>query len=268
MKVSILQMNVRFGEPDANIDRMECMLAEQMDRETPDAFVLPELWSTGFYPKPLESYADRAGERTCELLSRLARKYHVNLVGGSVITSAKGRFHNQCFIFDREGKQIASYCKAHLFSPAKEEKAFAAGDSLCVFSLDGIRCGMAICYDIRFPEFIRRLALQDISVLFVSAAWPVQRTVHWQTLLRARAIENQMFVAAANAAGRQPTMQCAGHSMLIDPWGEVLAEAGDEEICLPAELDLSILQGIRSKINVFADRRPELYCEILAGTSP
>ena len=128
------------------------------------------------------------------------------------------------------------------------------------YTIDGIKCATLLCYDIRFPELVRRLALENISVLFLPAAWPIERLMHWQTLTRARAIENQIFVAAANGSGTfEETFQLAGNSCIIDPWGELLARAGEEETILHANLKTAIRSQIRESMDIFADRRPELY---------
>ena len=112
----------------------------------------------------------------------------------------------------------------------------------------------------RFPEFIRKLALEDIAVLFLPAAWPASRLSHWQTLTRARAIENQFYVIAANEAGTdEQGNHLAGHSAILDPWGEAIVEAGESEAILTARLRPGLRQHIRETLNVFADRRPELY---------
>ncbi len=260
MKIAVLQHEVKIGNIEANLAFLEQELAQLSRKKAlPDVMVLPELWTTGFYPAPLADYADEDGAVIREFLSRMAKQYRINLVGGTVITKSSAGIQNTCHCFDREGNLKAVYSKTHLFSPMGENEHFVPGKELAVFELDGIRCAAAVCYDIRFPEWIRKLALQDISILFLPAAWPMRRLAHWQCLTRARAIENQIFVVAVNCAGRQPTMKCAGHSAVIDPWGELLAEADEHPLLLQADIDLSIQKEIRQKINVFADRRPELY---------
>ena len=134
-----------------------------------------------------------------------------------------------------------------------------AGDKLCLFELDGRPCGLIICYDLRFPELTRSMTLEGVDLLFVVAQWPEKRTMHLETLARARAIENQMFLALCNSVGAAGETRCGGHSAIIDPWDEYLAQAWDSEATITSELDFSVIEGIRSSINVFRDRRPELY---------
>ncbi len=259
MKIAVLQMEVSVGNVEENITWLKSRLEQLSNSGMPDVILLPELWTTGFYPTPISDYADESGDHIKTVLSSLARQYHINIVGGTVITKTCHGIYNTCHCFNRNGDLTGVYSKTHLFSPMGENKHFAAGGEMTVFTIDGIKCGIAVCYDIRFPEWIRKLALSDISVLFLPAAWPKRRLAHWRILSQARAIENQMFVVTANCAGRQPTMKCAGHSAIIDPWGELLAEAGEEPAILTAELDLGVQREIRENFNVFKDRRPELY---------
>ena len=140
-----------------------------------------------------------------------------------------------------------------------EEKHLQSGDKLGLLNVSGTDAGMMICYDIRFPELARKLAINGAKMLFVPAQWPNPRLHHWRTLLMARAIENQMFVIACNRCGTSGTSTFFGHSLIIDPWGEIIAEAGEEESIIRAEIDLALVDTIRSKIPVFEDRRPQLY---------
>ncbi|WP_462331712.1 carbon-nitrogen family hydrolase [Schwartzia sp. (in: firmicutes)] len=259
MKISVLQLPVVIGDRAQNQQTLRSMFAQAME-EKPDVVLMPELWDIGFYPRPLEDYTDEGAASAKAVLSKLAKIYRVNIVGGSVAAQLGDAVENICCIFDREGNCIADYSKSHLFSPAREHDSFRAGSQVTTFTLDGVRCGVIICYDLRFPELARRLALSDIDILFIPAAWPTVRLAHWRLLTQARAVENQFFVAAANGSGSFANgMPLAGHSALIDPWGEILAEADEKPSILTADFDLSVKEKIRSTINVFADRRPDLY---------
>lgn len=259
MRVAALQMNIAFGEPEKNMSTLYRMASEAMESR-PDVLLLPELWRLGFYPRPIADYADADGAQTREVLSRLAAQYQVNIVGGTIANAIGAQVFNTCYIFDRTGHLTATYHKTHLFTPSGEKDDFTAGDSIVTFSLDGIKCGIAVCYDVRFPELIRRLALEDIAILFLPAAWPLDRLIHWQTLIRARAIENQIFVVACNETGiAADDLQMGGHSAIIDPWGEILARADDEETILQGNLRPVIRNQIKESMDVFADRREALY---------
>lgn len=254
MKISILQMHTLLGQREKNMDTLR-RLSEKAMQDAPDVLLLPEMWDIGFFPRPVEDYTDKDGATARSVLSGLARDYRVNIVGGSVarLDSATGKIYNTCYIFDREGREITTYDKVHLFSPGGEDKVFQRGSRLCTFDLEGHKCGLAICYDLRFGSFLSQVA-EDIEVLFLPAAWPKLRQKHWDVLTQARAIEYQVFVAAANggaAAGEKHPL--AGHSAIYDPWGEILAKAGEEEEIITAELDFSALREAREKIPVRKD---------------
>ncbi len=248
MRLSMLQFRSTLGAVDENFDHAARLIARAVDNRA-DVIVMPELWSTGYYPTPIENYADVDGQRTKKFLSGSARNGGVNIVGGTVIVRDGDRFFNRNYVFDREGQLRTEYDKTHLFSMAGEEKIFTAGARLTSFDLDGVKCSTIVCYDIRFPELSRRLALDGVEILFVAAAWSLRRLEHWQLINRVRAIENQMFVCAVNSAG---------HSMMIDPWGEVLIEGGAEESVLTVEIELERIKKIRSAMKIFADRHSDL----------
>ena len=259
MRVSALQLPIVIGDRDKNRETLRRMTAQAMEAG-PDVLVLPELWDIGFFPRPLADFTDAEGAAARELLSELAKEHGVNIVGGSVAAASEGAVHNRCFVFDRAGALVASYDKTHLFSPAKEDHHFAKGEALASFALDGVPCAVIICYDLRFPELARRLALGGAAVLFIPSAWPTARLAHWRVLTEARAVENQMFVAAVNGSGAFANgMPLAGHSALIDPWGERLAEADEGEAILTADFDLAVREKIKNTIDVFHDRREDLY---------
>ena len=257
LKISCVQMDMRLGAVDENFARAEALIREAVQTARPDVAVLPETWNTGYFPADLAATADRDGERTKAAFSALAKELNVTIVSGSVANRRGDEFFNTAYVFDRRGDAIAEYDKTHLFTYAGEHEHFRPGGHTCRFTLDGKSCGLIICYDLRFPELTRKLALEGAEVLFVPAQWPEKRTMHLETLARARAIENQMFLALCNSAAGDTA--CGGHSAIIDPWGEYLARAGGGETTITGEADFSVIQDIRSSINVFRDRRPELY---------
>lgn len=262
IQVSLIQMDIAHGEPDVNYKHAAAKIEEALSASVkPDVIVLPEMWNSGFSLGDIRNIADREGERTKKIFSELARKAGVHIIAGSVSDMNAGgtEVRNTIYAFDRQGEQHASYSKIHLFRLMEEEKYLTAGEQIGKAQIDGQPAGMMICYDIRFPELSRRLALDGAKILFVPAAWPHPRLHHWRTLLMARAIENQMYVCAVNRVGRDEANQFFGHSMIIDPWGEVLAEGGEEEAIVSATLDPAKVDEVRGKIPVFSDRRPELY---------
>ena len=259
MKISCIQMDMKFGCPEENFTHAVA-LAEQTMAEQPDVLVFPETWNTGFFPKEnLESLCDQDGSQVKEVFGALAAKLNVNIVAGSVANYRDGKVFNTAYVFDRRGECIASYDKTHLFTPMGEDNYFTPGDHLCRFTLDGVSCGLIICYDVRFPELTRSLTVPGLDMLFVVSQWPKVRTFHLRSLTTARAIENQMFVVCCNSCGTAGETVYGGNSAVIDPWGETICLAGEKEQTITAECDLNILKNIRSTIPVFRDRRPELY---------
>ncbi|MCC2685828.1 MAG: nitrilase [Paenibacillaceae bacterium] len=260
LKVALIQMDVAIGEPEANFSKAETLLEQAIAHtERPDVILLPEMWNTGYALPQIHELADRGGEQTERLISAFCRKYRVNVIAGSVSDLRGGQVYNTIYAFDRKGNRVADYSKIHLFRLMEEEKYLFAGETVGAAQIDGVSSGMMICYDIRFPELARKLALGGASVLFVPAEWPHPRLHHWRTLLQARAIENQMYVVACNRMGTSGKTDFFGHSMVVDPWGEIVVEGGEEETILHASIDLAAVDRIRRTIPVFEDRRPSLY---------
>lgn len=252
-------MDMELCAPDKNFESAKALIRKAA-KENPDVIVLPEMWNTGFFPREnLVNLADSDGERTKTEIGALAKELSVNIVAGSVANVKCGKVYNTAYVFDREGSVCAEYDKTHLFTPMNEHGFFERGSRVCRFELDGKMCGIIICYDLRFPELIRTMSVQGLDLLFAVSQWPDVRIPHLLALLRARAIENQMFVACANSCGRAGETVYGGSSAVFDPWGEELARAGEREEIISAECDTGILNDIRRSINVFCDRRADLY---------
>ena len=258
MKIAAIQMDIALGDVEKNYATAEAMIRESAQQGA-DTIVLSELWNTSFYPDNVMELADQDGKRTKAFLGALAGELQVNIVGGSVANRHDNGLYNSTFVADRHGHIIASYDKVHLFSPGREETLFNAGTKPNLFQLDGIPMASITCYDVRFCEWVRMAALSGVQMLFVPAAWPHPRLSHWQILNRARAIENQFYVTAVDSCGTAGNVKFFGHAMIIDPWGEVLAEGEEKQQIVMADVDFDVIKDIRNKINVFRDRRPELY---------
>ncbi|WP_206109169.1 carbon-nitrogen family hydrolase [Paenibacillus sp. HB172176] len=260
LRIALLQMDVEAGFPERNFAKLEQLLEKAVQSEPkPDVLMFPEMWNTGYALTQIEELADEQGRRTIAFLSRFAEEHEVYIIGGSIAEKREDGVYNTIYAFDRRGGKIGEYSKIHLFRLMEEEKYLQAGGKPGELKLEGEQAGMMICYDIRFPELSRKLALQGAKLLFVPAEWPNPRLHHWRTLLTARAIENQMYVIACNRMGQSGETSFFGHSLVIDPWGEIVAEAGEEETILYADIDLSLVDQVRTRIPVFEDRRPSLY---------
>lgn len=263
--LTLVQMDCELGNPERNFARAEAFVTEASRRGS-DLVLLPELWSTAYdlarAPELASALVSRASEsREGNWFGRLAQMARACGVwlAGSILEAKEGRYYNCLTVYSPTGDLCAVYRKIHLFRLMQEEQYLAPGPSLATADLPWGRAGLAICYDLRFPEITRGYALGGARMLLLPAEWPHPRREHWRTLLRARAIENQMFVAACNRVGTTDNNTFFGASALIDPWGETLVEGGETETLLTVTLDLDAVDQARSRIPVFDDRRTDLY---------
>lgn len=258
IKVSLAQMDIVVGQVDDNLAKARAMVAEAAHRSS-ELIVLPELWSTGY---DLENAAGHASNLETGIFSRmaaLAAEHNIHVAGSCLSVLGPGKFGNTLACFGPDGNRLGAYSKVHLYRLMQEDRFLTAGQQTSVIKLPWGIAGLAICYDLRFPELFRKYALQGATMVIVPAEWPRPRIAHWRTLLRARAIENQMFVVACNRVGESTTDQFPGHSAVIDPWGRAVVEGGEDEMLLTADIDLEEVRKFRSKIPIFEDRRPDLY---------
>lgn len=247
-----LQFDVRQGEPAVNLASLREGLA-RLNPAGPGVIVLPEMWSCGFAYDRLAAHALET-EGLLEQLRQLAAGHGVYLAGSlpeAVLSEIDTVVHNTLFVVGPEG-QAGRFRKQQLFAPMAEDKHFTAGDNPRAIATElGLLAGL-VCFDLRFPELAGCQAAQGAGLLLVSAQWPEARLTHWRTLLTARAIENQMFVAACNRCGTTGDTPFAGHSMVIAPDGEILAEAGSESAAAFVSLDPLALSRVRHRFNTVA----------------
>ena len=252
-----------------NIARMAPLVTEAADRGA-DLVLLPEKWNSVAEGPELRAAAESLdGGETLGALAAWARQHRVNLIGGSVAIDHGDRVGNVSIAFDRTGRQVAAYTKIHLFDVEvgglvyRESDGTAPGSEPVVAELDGLPVGLTVCYDLRFPELYRTLERAGAAVLTVPANFTLLTGMaHWEPLLRARAIENQAFVLAAGQWGRPGggEKMSYGHSMIIDPWGAVLAQAPvDCDDVIVAVLDLDRQREIRRRLPSLRHRRPDAY---------
>jgi predicted amidohydrolase len=232
--------------------------------------VLPEKWSVLGHADDLRAGAEPLDGPALTWARGVARELGIDLVAGSIAERVEGRDRgsNTSVHIGPDGMDRASYRKLHMFDVEvaghvyRESDTEAPGDEIVTSGLaDGTRLGMTVCYDVRFPELYRVLAVRGARILLVPAAFTLATTrEHWATLVGARAIENQCFVVAANQIGEHaPGLRSGGRSMIVDPWGLVLAQAADTETHIVAELDLDRQERIRADLPSLANRRPEVY---------
>jgi len=278
LPVALVQMN-SGADKEANVEAAVAAIDEAAVAGS-RLVVLPELWT---YLGPNAGTVDAAEPipgPLSEILAERARHHGIYLHIGSMLERIAGedRLANTTLVFDPKGEQIARYRKIHLFdvdldadTSYRESETIAPGDEIVAFDLDGIRIGLAICYDLRFPELFRILALEGAEVVVLPAAFTmVTGKDHWEILIRARAIENGMFMAAVGQVGQHPPgLSCYGRSMVVDPLGLVIAQASDRPTILYATIELDEIARVRRQVPSLANRQPERYRwpeTVLAGT--
>jgi len=255
INAAAIQFNVKQGDVDANLAYVRAALP-RVAAQGANLAVLPEMWSSGFAYKNLNELAlHTAG--IVEELQALSRELKLVIVG-SMPEPNGDKVFNTIYVIDN-GAIAGVYRKIHLFSLLGEDRAFSGGDSWLLADTSIGKVGVIICYDLRFPELSRRLAVEGAQVICVPAQWPKPRQEHWRTLLRARAIENQLYVVSCNACGIIGKLDLFGMSLIIDPKGELLGEMGENEGEIIAPLDIQVMNEWRAQIPCFNDRKPEFY---------
>ena len=262
MKIAMYQMQVITGNKDMNLAKVRDWVRRTMEEYKPDVLVLPELWKTSYAYDVLPEIADQSSlKETKEFFAELSKEHQVNIIGGSVACKHIHGISNTALAYDRNGGCIYRYDKVHLASTMNEQYNFIAGE--CAphsFSMDNVNVGYLICYDLRFPEISRSLAVEGARILFYVAAWPLERIDHWVSLLKARAIESQAFVVGCNRTGENDGFVLGGSCCAFDPYGNILTKCKENgEDTAVVDLDLHLVDKIRSTIAVFEDRRPKSY---------
>lgn len=281
LKILAVQMSSKIGDKDANFKKVEELISKSISDDV-DIIVLPEVWAVGWKPSIFEETAeDINNSETIKFLSRIAKKYNTNIIGGSFISRKEKReqetenrnlnsstsqllsLYNTCPVIDRKGSLIATYNKMHLFSyyGCMEGSYVKKGQNPTLVSIEGVKIALSICYDIRFPEFYRACAKAGADVLINMAAWPMSRAEHWEALTKARTIENQCFMVALTQSGQiEGDEWNLGHSRIISYDGSVIAQIGVEnnkdeliEGAMIAEIKFDKIYEFRKKCTVLLD---------------
>ena len=253
-------MDCLEGEPRRNTEKMLEFVANAAALSA-DIVVFPEMSDTGYDMPKIVRTASSWDEGPVVALRRAAKESGLNIIAG-VSERAESDVYNAVVVIDRQGEIVVRYRKTHLITaaPIFEHEFLRAGDSLCTAQLEGTIIGLMTCYDLRFPEMARALALQGAKVIFVPAAWPLVRLPHWTCLTAARAIENQVFLIAIGRIGSDGGPAFSGTSTIYNPYGVILASASQiHERIIIADVDLNEVDLVRKQIQVHQDRRPELY---------
>ena len=250
------QFDIAFADVDGNLEKVRKALPDFSDMGC-RLMVLPEMWSCGFAYPSLIQMAERT-PAVLDTLSNWARHYRMVLIG-SMPEAVDGTVYNTSYVIDADGMLKGQYRKIHLFSLSHEDHHFGRGGTPVICSTSLGRIGIMICYDLRFPELARRLALDGAEMICVSAQWPVPRIEHWSLLLRARAIENQLFTIGCNGCGKEGKLRYGGASAVTSPTGITLAKAGSHEEHLCTTVNFEETAHFRHLIDCFSDRVPEAY---------
>ena len=251
MKIALLQTHICWEKKTENISKLEKVISDNPDAE---AFFLPEMSFTGFSMNT-EKTVDRDRETVAEM-KKIASRYNRS-IGFGWVRPAGEKCENIYTVVDHTGKVVSEYAKIHPFSYSAEDKFFKGGNLLSVFELGGTLFTAFICYDLRFPELFRRVC-NDVHAVVIPANWPAKRSEHWKTLLRARAIENQVYVFAVNCFGDQNGQYYSGDSCVITPDGDVCASLSDQEGVIRYEFTDDVDQ-YRRNFPVLKDRKDDQF---------
>ncbi|HEV2840476.1 MAG TPA: nitrilase-related carbon-nitrogen hydrolase [Chthoniobacterales bacterium] len=261
MKLAAAQIACALGDVDANLRKIRDFSARAKEGGV-ELIVFPEMADTGYSMPVIQAHATPWTEGAVPELRKMAKSLSIAIICGVSERDGNSTYNSQVFI-DGNGEIVGSYRKTHLFTgtPIGEDKCFSPGHELKSFPFGGFRLGLSICYDLRFPEVYRKLAIeQKANVFVISSAWPFPRVEHFRILCAARAIENQSYVIVSNRAGTDEGVTCCGSSAIIDPYGVTVASAStDREELIQAELSEEVITSVRNKMAVFEQRRPDLY---------
>lgn len=266
LTLTLAQIRVEAGEVEANVDRALEAVARAAARGA-DLVALPELFNVGYFAFDL--YARNAEPFAGETFTRLreaAAEHEIAVLAGSIVedlgatetveTPADDGLANTAALFDADGELQLVYRKHHLFGyESAESELLVPGEALETASISGLTVGVTTCYDLRFPELYRRLVEDGVELVLVPSAWPYPRIEHWKTLSRARAIENQAYVATINGAGEFDDATLLGRSSVYDPWGVSLASSGDEPALVTTEIESETVANVREEFPALRDRR-------------
>lgn len=257
LRVALIQQATVWQEPEANLARARGFVQAAAWSGARVA-VFPELFTLGFTMAP-EPFAEAIPGPTVERVGALSKEFGIHLVG-SVVEAHGPHPRNAAFVTAPDGSLLAVYRKLHPFSYGEENRHYTGGTDCPIFEIDGIPCGLQICYDLRFPEPFRALAARGAEVIFVPANWPARRISAWSTLLAARAIENQMAVCGVNRVGRDAMgLDYPGRSAIHDCFGEIVAAGDATGGLVVGDIDLAQLRAWRERFPALQDRRPNVY---------
>jgi len=257
LTIAVSQIDLALGKPQKNLETIKNEIVHAKLHNA-DVVILPELWSSAYDLEHAATHASSIDQGMFATIAQQAREHQIAIVG-SLLESDGGKIYNASVFIDANGNCLGAYRKLHLVPMLDEPRFLTPGNDAPVFDAPFGKFAMAVCYDLRFPELWRHYALSGAQIVFLSAEWPTKRIAHWRTLVPARAIENQIFIAASNRVGKSKDERFGGYSMVVNPWGEAVVDSASRADLLVAEIDLDEVNSVRERIPVFKDRRVDLY---------
>jgi predicted amidohydrolase len=256
LTISLAQMNIVLGDTRRNFNTMQDWAIEAARRGS-HLVIFPELWPTGYALEQSKELASALNTGLFAQVTTVAQQNKISIFG-SMLEKRGLETANSAAFFAPNGRMLGVYRKLHLFRLMDEDRWLQPGTGPLLIDLPWGATGMAICYDLRFPELFRRYAADGARLIMLSAEWPAERIEHWRALVRARAIENQCYMLACNAAGQTGGTVFGGHSMIVDPWGDVVIEGGSGPMLLTAEIELDLVDEVRRRLPALTDRRTDV----------
>lgn len=254
MRVSSIQLEIKDLETKKR--RLIRMMQKLEECRGSDLVILPEIWNTGYFNfDRYEAESEDKNGETVSMIAAKARELRAYIMGGSFVEKDQGHLYNTSVLLNPKGEVIAFYRKIHLYGYGSDEtKILAPGSQVVTVQTELGIMGLATCYDLRFPEQFRKMLDEGVEVFLISSAWPYPRLDHWRMLNQVRALENECYLISANSAGINRGKQYLGHSAIVDPWGVVIAGAGDEEAIITAEIDVGKVKKVRELFPPVNDR--------------
>ena len=267
VRLLAIQMESIIGEVDLNINTVKNLLIANIEKFGKVDFVfLPEVWTVGWYTPAFKGSAENLEEsKAIKMLCEIALKYNTNIVGGSFIRKYGNNLYNSCPIINRMGNIIAVYDKNHLFSYYGDDEGsiITKGNCPVLVNVDGVKIGLTICYDIRFPEIYRAYRESGADILVNMAAWGKTKKIPWDCMTTSRAVENQTYMVALTQTGLLPDgKENLGHSMIIDYQGNILTQIEDIEGGIYAEVNLYDMYNFRDKCTILDDIKESYEVDI------
>jgi omega-amidase len=256
VRICSAQIASIWEEPEKTLEKAGMFIRHAADSGAA-LICFPEQFATGWDPQPRSNIQDIHGSIVSSLQG-YAKESGIGILG-SFRQANDPLPKNTVVAIGKDGRILATYAKMHLFSHGHEDQGSSPGTELGIFSLGALTCGIAICYDLRFPDLFRLYARQGVQAVFVPSAWPQIRTRHWELFLQARALENQMYVIGVNTTGQTPVESYSGDSITTDPHGTIISRANDAEQLIFTDLDPALVESARRSFPVEQDRKDALY---------